>query len=132
MFPDQNIQGMLRKHQASLSGWEPALSLRVPGTLWEGISCWAQLQQGPCPGFPFMATPAGRVCAAIPPVSIPLGACLILLWKKDVANRPQPPCHASCHPWQHHGVSMPCSQLGLLQELQGLSCPKPLSLWRQM
>lgn len=34
------------------------------------------------------------------------------------------PCPASCHPWQDHGVSVPCSQLGLLQELQGLSWPK--------
>lgn len=51
--------------------------------------------------------------------------------EEDVANKPQPPSHPASCPWQHHGVSLPCSQLGLLQELQGLSWPKPLSLWRQ-
>lgn len=47
----------------------------------------------PCPGFPFMATPAGRVCAVIPPASILLGASSSYgrgCCKQTSA--PQPPC----------------------------------------
>lgn len=95
---------MLREQQASLPGWQPALSLRVPGTRWGGLSCpsyslgtaglrswgpaqasllWAPLQAGPAlpsllPASCWELHPAGS---------------FILLWKRDVASRPSPPSH---------------------------------------
>lgn len=42
------------------------------------------------------------------------------------------PAHPPCACCLLHGVSLPCSQMGLLEELEEVSWPKPLSLWRQV
>lgn len=90
--PDKNIQSILRKHQASLPGWEPALSLRVPGTPWGGISCWARLG---CPAQGSLLWPplqAGSVLSSLLPASF---------WEPHPlreercckqTSAPQPPC----------------------------------------
>lgn len=92
VFPDQNIQGILRKHQASLLGWEPALSLRVPGTPWGGISCRARLG---CPARGSLLWPplqAGSVVSSLLPASCWEPHPLMEERCCKQTSAPQPPC----------------------------------------
>lgn len=126
-FP-QCIPGALRKGQGSLLCWEPALSCKVLGALGGGVSSQAQLGcTAGDPGQGSLLWPALQAGSVLP-------MCLTASRREPhplmgercckYTTAAQPACcaPAPCHPWQQHGVSLPCSWLG--QWRNGSRCPR--------